>query len=457
MAVAKKITCLGAGSFYFLRAIPDLLLSPELAGSELVLYDIDAEKAERMAAMGRRLAPRAGTGFRVRAATELADAVDGADFALSSIGGSGAEVTANVYGSSYHAADIAIPAKYGIPQIVGDTCGPAGMMMGLRSVPAYLAICREMERRCPNVVVLNHSNPMAVLCRALHKYTNLTVIGICHGVQHGIAVAAEALGVPAEELDCLWVGTNHYYWFTRVVHRGKDVYPELKARLAAREAPQGRRLSSQLSQIYGFQIVYPEDDHIIEFYPFLAQASGGPEALPYGLDEAAKAFAAQAAPPDATAQSSPEAVRATFLRRYQELLDAGELPECQDNSITGEGIGSLVSAIATGRRQVCIANVANNGAIPNLPTTAEVEIEAVTDSCGVRGVHMGECPLVLKGILEKRFVWQELVADAAVKGDRNLALQALLIDEMAIWPDQAEAMLDELLAASKPLLPQFFR
>ena len=133
----------------------------------------------------------------------------------------------------------------------------------------------------------------------------------------------------------------------------------------AREAPQGRRLSSQLSQIYGFQIVYPEDDHIIEFYPFLAQASGGPEALPYGLDEAAKAFAAQAAPPDATAQSSPEAVRATFLRRYQELLDAGELPECQDNSITGEGIGSLVSAIATGRRQVCIANVANNGAIPN--------------------------------------------------------------------------------------------
>lgn len=454
MPVAKKITCLGAGSLYFLRAIPDLLLSPDLAGSELVLYDIDAEKAERMAAMGRRLAAQAGTGFAVRAASSLADAVDGADFAISSIGGSGAEVTANVYGSSYHAADIAIPAKYGIPQIVGDTCGPAGMMMGLRSVPAYLAICREMERRCPNVVVLNHSNPMAVLCRAMHKYTSLTVIGICHGVQHGIAVAAEVLGVPAEELDCLWVGTNHYYWFTRVLHRGRDVYPELKARLAAREAPHGRRLSTHLSRIYGFQIVYPEDDHIIEFYPFLTQGPGRTDALPYGLAEAARRFNEPAAPSGA---ESPAEVRAAFLKRYQEMLDARTLPERQDNSITGEGIGALVSAIATGRRQVCIANIANNGAIPNLPLTAEVEVEAVTDSAGVRGVHMGECPLVLKGILEKRFVWQELVADAAVTGDRNLALQALLMDEMAIWPDKAEAMLDELLAASKPLLPQFFR
>ena len=115
----------------------------------------------------------------------------------------------------------------------------------------------------------------------------------------------------------------------------------------------------------------------------------------------------------------------------------------------------MVSAIATGRRQVCIVNIRNEGAIPNLPATALVEIEGVTDSTSVRGVSMGECPLVLKGILEKRFVWQELVADAAVTGDRNLALQALMTDEMAIPPKQSEAMLDELLAASKDLLPQF--
>ena len=137
------------------------------------------------------------------------------------------------------------------------------------------------------------------------------------------------------------------------------------------------------------------------------------------------------------------------------MLDKVELPCEQNSAITDENIGAMVSAIAHGRRELVIANIANGGSIPNLPATAEVEVQAVTDSTGVRGLQMGQAPFQLKGILEKRFAWQELVADAAVKGDRNLALQALLLDEMAILPDKAEAMLDELLAESKKLLPQF--
>ena len=74
----------------------------------------------------------------------------------------------------------------------------------------------------------------------------------------------------------------------------------------------------------------------------------------------------------------------------------------------------------------------------------------------LRGLQMGEAPLALKGLLEKRFAWHEFVADAGVKGDRNLALQAMMLDEMAVLPEQSEAMLDELLEASRDLLPQFF-
>jgi alpha-galactosidase/6-phospho-beta-glucosidase family protein len=117
----------------------------------------------------------------------------------------------------------------------------------------------------------------------------------------------------------------------------------------------------------------------------------------------------------------------------------------------------LIAAIAHGKRNVCIANVQNKSAIPNLPFDAEVEIEALTGYNGVKPVHMGDAPKVLKAILEKKFIWQDLVADAAVKGDKNLAIQALLVDEMAIWPHKAEQMLDELLNASKSLLPQFFK
>jgi len=453
---ASKIVCLGGGSLYFRRALPDLLLNEDLADSEIVLYDIDAEKVEFMAAMGRRLAERAGTGFSVRASTDKADAVDGADFALSSIGGCGAEVTRDVYNSNYHNADIRIPSKYGICQVIGDTCGPAGMMMALRSIPAYLSLCREMEKRCPKVVLLNHSNPMAVLLRAMHKYTDLNVIGICHGVQEGIRYAAEILDLPVAELNCRWIGTNHYFWFTEVKHKNEDVYAELMRRVAERQAPKGRQLSATLSQIYGHHIVYPSDDHIVEFYPFLTQVPEGMGQLPYGMTKSLKSHGYD---PDLPALSSdpPSAeVRTAFFAEYQELLDQTELPEVQDNSITGEGISSLIAAIAKGRRQVHIVNVANQGAIGNLPATAEVELEGVTDASGVRPIQTGQAPMVLKGLLEKRFVWQELVADAAVKGDRNLALQALLVDEMAILPEKAEAMLDELLLASRDLLPQFF-
>ena len=451
-----KIACLGGGSLYFPRVLGDLALEEELAGSEITLYDIDAEKAERMATLGTRLATQAGTGLKVRATADLDDAVDGADFAVSSIGGSGAEVTRNVYASYYHSADMHIPARYGIHQVIGDTAGPAGMMMGLRSIPAYIDMCRCLEKRCPDVVLLNHSNPMAAIMRALHKYTDINAIGICHGVQGGIAAAAELLGLPASELQCRWIGTNHYYWFTQVRHDGKDKLPELMRLTREGKGPAGHKMSADLSSLYGYRIVYPDDGHIIEFYSFAAQVSDQ-GALPYDLAEAARQHGFDPGQPMSSSEPASDQVRQNFMAEYQSILDGVSLPESRGDSVTGEGLAQMISAMATGRRAVCIANVANGSAIANLPPTAEVEVEAVTEKNGVRALTMGEAPMVLKGILEKRFVWQELVADAAVRGDRNLALQALMVDEMAIAPRRAEAMLEELLEASHDLLPGFFR
>ncbi len=449
-----KIACLGGGSLYFPRVLADLALATDLSGSEVVLYDIDGEKAERMAATGRRLAEQSGTGLRVRASADLDDTLDGAGFAVSSIGGSGAEVTRNVYGSWYHNADMHIPAKYGIHQVIGDTAGPAGMMMGLRSIPAYMCICERMEQRCPQAILLNHSNPMAAIMRALHKYSPITSIGICHGVQGGIAAAAKLLNVPADELECRWIGTNHYYWFTALRHRGRDLLPDLLQRTQAADGPADHAMSADLSAAYGYRIVYPDDGHIIEFYSFAARVAEQ-QALPYTLADSARRHGYDASHPMPDREPASADVRAQFLLEFDRILQDVQLPERQEEGVHGEGLATLIASMATGRRQVCILNVANGSAIPNLPTTAEVEVEAVTDSAGARALTMGDAPQVLKGILEKRFVWHELVADAAVKGDRNAALQALLIDEMAIPPRDAAAMLDELLAASADLLPQF--
>jgi len=445
----KKIVCLGGGSMYFAHALADLAVVDGLAGSEITLYDIDTEKSELMAAFGQRVAERGGRGLRVRACHRLAEAVDGADFAISSIGGAGASA-ASVYGTGAHVQDVMIPAKYGIYQLTADTAGPGGMMMGLRSVPIYMEICREMERRCPDVILLNHSNPMAVLCRAINKYTDINAIGICHGVQNGINYSAQVLGVDPRELEVVWIGTNHYYWTIRMRHRGRDVLPELTRRVAEQKDPAMRRpFCDKLSEAYGYRILFADDSHCIEFYPFLAQL-GGPEEMPYGLAEHPHYFFGakphgEGAAPD----------RATQLKQYADALEQVELPEAPSDPITGEGLGVLVEAIALGRRRVHIVNIPNRGCVTNLPDHAVLEMEGVTDSCGVRGVSVGEAPPVLAALLQKRIAWQELVADAAVKGDRCLALQALLLDEMAIRPELAEKMLDELLAASRDYLPQF--
>ena len=271
-----------------------------------------------------------------------------------------------------------------------------------------------------------------------------------------MSAAAELLSLPAAELQCRWIGTNHYYWFTAVVHRGVDKLPELMRLTREREPPADHRMATDLSSVYGYRIVYPDDGHLIEFYPFAAQVADQ-EGLPYDLADSARRHGYDSRQPMPSSFPPSAQVGETFMAEYQRVLDESRLPENRGDAVTGEGLAQMISAMAAGRRMVCIVNVANGSAIPNLPPTAEVEVEAVTDSRGVRALTMGESPMVLKGILEKRFVWQELVADAAVAGDRNMALQALMVDELAIEPRQAKRMLNELLEASRELLPRFFQ
>jgi len=455
--MAKKIVFLGGASGYFGIMLPYFARREGLRGSSIYLYDIDAERLKLMAGFARRISDEAGIGFRIYATTNLKRAVEGADFALASIGGQGGSGGGFHRPDGPHMKDLLISARYGIYQIVGDTAGPAAMMAAFRTVPIFMKICRAMEKYSPDVVFINHANPMAVLCRAVNKYTCLKdAIGICHGVQGGLMYAAELLGVPAGELDTIWIGTNHYYWFTKVYHKGRDVYPELKKKLAASSPAKNHVMSKKLSEIYGYHIVYPDDGHMIEFYPFLAQVKNA-RGLPYNL--ATTGHGPHVLPMYANAglggrmkkTKTKNPTRRQIIQEYKKFLDGQKLPE----DASTETVGEMMEQISAGRRGVHIVNIPNRGAVPNLPSYAVLEVEGVTDSTGVRPLYMGEAPVALKGLLEGIIAWQEMVTDAAVKGDKRLALQALMLDPMAIAPDMAEAMLDELLAASKKFLPQF--
>jgi len=439
----KKIVCLGGGSYYFGETLSDLAVREGLKGSEIVLYDIDLERAELMAKCGRRLSEEAGADFKIYATKSLPEAVDGADFVIANIGGVGGG-GGGYYSSPVHVNDLHICAKYGVYQIIGDTCGPAAMMGAFRTIPVYMDICLEMERRCPNAIFINHANPMAILCRAIIKYSGIkNVIGICHGVQSGIRYIAKILEIPPEELETIWIGTNHYYWFIKIYHRGKDLYPELKKRISLQKAESNKILSTKLSQIYGYQITYPHDSHIIEFYPFLSHVREVSDLSPE-LDKEYKE----------RSQRKPGS-REAVMKDFKEFLDKVTLPQERESLASLESLGKLIEAIALGKRHIHIVNIPNQGAVSNLPVTAILEVEGVTNSFGVRPVYMGEAPLVLKGHLERIIAWQELVVDAGVKGDRNIALQALMLDPQAIPPEKAEKMFEELLVNSKEFLPQF--
>jgi len=435
---SEKIALLGGGSLFFRTVLAELAVAEELSGSEVVLYDIPAslERLSTMERFGKRVADQAGTGLKVRATTDLADAVDGAGFAVSSIGVSGPD-------RRWHELDVRTPMKYGIVQTTGDTVGPGGMMAGFRTIPIFLRIAREMERRCPDVIFLNHSNPMAVLCRTLTKYTGIRrVIGLCHGVQGTQRYLAEKLGVPYEELDMVAVGVNHMLWVIRLTHKGKDLYPLLREKLQGEEPP-GHRFAKHLYEVFGY---YPvnNDRHIIEFFPYLRSART-PEELPYGLRSRVESIE-EWRREDAKQREWEE------LRRMADGEEPIPLPE----ELSPEAIGNLVADISLGRREVYIVNIPNCGCVPNLPDYAIVEVQGVTDDRGVRGLYTGEVPQPVLGWMYARTVWTELVVDAGVKGDRGLALQALAQDPQILSLHEAETLLDELLEAHRERLPQFF-
>ena len=131
---ARKIVLLGGGSTFFRTVVGELDITQDLDGSDVVFYDKDKTYMEILARYGQRAAEQTGMDLRISWTTDLAEAVDGADFAISSIGVSGPD-------RKYHELDITIPAKYGIYQTTGDTTGPGGLFAGFRSIPIFLEIC----------------------------------------------------------------------------------------------------------------------------------------------------------------------------------------------------------------------------------------------------------------------------------------------------------------------------
>src|SRR6266542_4747647 len=227
-----KITFIGAGSTVFAKnLLGDILSFPELAESTISLFDIDPERLRTSEIVTRKVGQAVGAHPTIEATTDRRKALDGADYAISMIQVGGYKPSTVI--------DFEIPKKYGLRQTIADTLGIGGIMRGLRTIPVFLDICRDMEELCPDVMFLQYVNPMAMNTWAINRASKIKTIGLCHSVQGTAEALAGDIGVPYNEINYICAGINHMAFYLRFEHNGENLYPKIHKAFEAKSY--GRR------------------------------------------------------------------------------------------------------------------------------------------------------------------------------------------------------------------------
>lgn len=443
----KSIVLIGAGSTVFTPGLlTDLASSAVFDGWTVHLVDLNADAAETMARLGRRIAAERGASLTFVPHTERRHALPGARFVA---------ITVAVGGAEGWAQDLEIPSRFGISQTVGDTVGPGGVLRALRHVPELVSIAEDVADLAPAAYLINYSNPLTANVLAMTTRTAVRAVGLCHGTMHSLAELADDLGVPSQEIHATFAGLNHLCWLLDLRRGSEDLYPQLAARVKKRVSsvtdtpdPQsaGALVSTDLYQVFG-RYPAPGDRHVAEFFNwYLRSPSESPDDhdLPWGLQ-----------------RGRDETI--SYINEKDDLWDRlhaqadGRTPLDDTGIQEAERLIAIAEALVTGTEHVELAvNLPNRGSISNLPSGAVVEVPAVVGAAGISGVSVGALPDGIAAVLAARSRQQQITVDAALSGDRALAIQALALDPLVPSPEIARAILDEAVACSaSPAMARF--
>ncbi|HUV38858.1 MAG TPA: hypothetical protein VMY39_04560 [Planctomycetota bacterium] len=454
-----KIAIIGGGSYsWTFTIVRDLIVTGDLEGSTIVLEDINPDALKVTGPLCRRIVKKSGRDFTIETTTSEADALRGADFVILTISTGGFDTMEH---------DIGVPLKYGIYQSVGDTVGPGGISRALRNIPVVVDIGKHMERLCPDAVMMNYTNPMSTLCRALTRETRVPTIGLCHELFGGMNWLVRLFGLrDRHDFDVVAAGVNHCIWILKLTLKetGEDALAmlrqylrspkrflekrrravksrkQVKQMLAFAETHGGtQRVKSALFEVYG-ALPAGGDRHVAEFFPFFLT-----EEAHAGKDWGVKLTTVE----ERRTRWQPDA-----LRNCRNML-RGKMPI--DMKRSGETISLIIDAMTGGTPFVDVMNLPNRGQIANVPLEACVETMAQADANGAHGIAVGELPLGVQNQVVKHVLNQELTVEAALTGDRDLVLQAMLNDPLVKNLEDAKKMTKELLEANRRWLPQFFR
>jgi alpha-galactosidase len=458
-----KIVAIGAGSAIFgLNTVAALTRSERLRGSHLALVDLNENALALMGRLAERLNREWDARMTITTHPHHAEALDGAEFVVSAI-----EVGPR---EKLWRSDYEIPLKYGVRQPYAENGGPGGFAHAARNIGPVMEIVYEMERACPDAWFINFTNPMMRICDAVARYSAVRVVGLCHQIKAGYAMVGLALTddlgievpegftdthaspstIPSrrqvihqalERIDIKAAGLNHFTWMLDVRDRrtGQDLYPLFAERWASLD-PSFEPLTRRVYEACGWFPI-PGDEHLCEYLPWVSDPLTKPwEKYDISLYE----------------WDLWEQLRGLGHDDIAKMA-AGQMTIDHLHGADSEGALEVIEAIAGAGNDYHLAvNLPNRGYIPNLPEGAIVEVPGLVSGAGVQGVGVGPLPEPIAELCRREVTVTRLCVDAAVHGDRQAALQCLLLDPVVTDLDVAQQILDDYVETYREHLPQFW-
>jgi 6-phospho-beta-glucosidase len=418
-----KIAVVGGGSTYTPELVEGFATREDrLAVDELVLLDIDTERLSVVGGLARRMLDHRGWGGRLVTTTDRDAAIDGADFVV---------VQLRVGGQAARLRDETIPRRFGC--VGQETTGAGGFAKALRTVPVVLDLAEEVGRRgAPDAWIVDFTNPVGIVTQALLDAGH-RAIGLCNvaiGFQRRFAAR---FGVEPSQVQLEHVGLNHLTWARKILVDGVDRLPELLASVPGELADE-TGLPSELILALGAVPSY--------YLAYYYLTSDKVEEQGIGRSRAEEVMEIERGLLD--------------LYRDTSLVTKPALLERRGGAFYSEAAAQLIASLHAGTGDVQVVDVRNDGALPDMPPDAVVEIPARIDRGGAHPLPLAPLAPEMRGLVQEMKAFEQLTIAAAMSGDRRVALKALMANPLV--PDMLTAvpLLAALLDSDRAALPRFF-
>ncbi len=443
------VTFIGAGSTVFAKNLAgDILSRDSMRDATIRLMDINPQRLEESEIVVGKMAATLGGGAKVETYTDQRRALDGADFVVVcfQIGGY----------DPCTVTDFEVPKTFGLRQTIADTLGIGGIMRGIRTVPHLWSICEDMQQVCPNAIMLQYVNPMAINTWAIGaKYPDIKQVGLCHSVQGTAGELARDLDIPVEEIRYTCGGINHMAFYKTFEHRQpdgsyKDLYPALRQGYLEGRIPKPSTWNPRCPNKVRYEMmmrlgyfVTESSEHFAEYVPWFIKRDRPDLIEKFGipLDEYPKRCVEQIA---------------RWEREAAEYRAANEVTV----KPTHEYASDIVNSVVTGQPSVIYGNIRNAGYIPQLPEGCAVEVPIMVDANGLQPTVVHDIPPQLIALMRTNINVQDLTVQALLTENPDHIYHAAMFDPHTAAEldlDQIWDLTTDLLAAHGDWLPEWAR